>query len=111
MYRMTRLWMRHSRFLSWQYCQARGRRDIRGENILYENLMIMMLIESALAGSWNFPSEKEQIERFVVSVQHLLAADKLPLLDAEYWTLLEEHLVSMQLFLPVKQCQPVHHCR
>ena len=63
--------------------------------------MIIMLIESALAGSWIFFSEKEQIERFVASVQDLLAADKLPLWDTEYWTLLEEHLAIMQLFLPV----------
>ena len=61
----------------------------------------MMLIESALAGSWNFFSEKDQIERFVDSVQHLLAADKLPFLDAESWTLMNEHLAIMQLFLPV----------
>ena len=45
--------------------------------------------------------QKEQIERFVDSVQHLPAADKLPLLDAEYWTLLEEHMAIMQLFLRV----------
>ena len=51
--------------------------------------MIMMLIESALAGSWNYFSENEQFERVVDSVQHLRAADKLPLLDAQYWTLLE----------------------
>ena len=38
---------------------------------------------------------------FVDSVQHLRAADKLPLLDAQYWTLLEEHIAIMQLFLPV----------
>ena len=63
--------------------------------------MIMMLIESALAGSWKFFSKKEQIEKFVGSVQHLRAADKLPLLDAQYWTLLEEHMAIMQLFIPV----------
>ena len=68
-----------------------------------------MLIESALAGSWFFFSEKEQIERFVDSVQDLLAADKLPLCDTEYWTLLEEHLAIMQLFLPV--IEPVDHSR
>ena len=70
---------------------------------MYENLMIMMLIESAFAGSWNFFSEKEQIERFVNSFQHLPAADELPLLDAQYWTLLERHIASMQLFLPFNQ--------
>ena len=61
----------------------------------------MMLIESALAGSWNFLSKKAQIDRDVDSVQYLQAADKLPLLDAQYWALLEEHMAIMQLFLPV----------
>ena len=63
--------------------------------------MIMMLIESALAGSWNFLSKKAQIDRDVDSVQYLQAADKLPLLDAQYWALLEEHTTIMQLFLAV----------
>ena len=63
--------------------------------------MIMMLIESALAGSWNFLSKNALIGRFVDSVQHLQAADKLPLLDAQYWALLEEHMAIIQLFLPV----------
>ena len=45
--------------------------------------------------------QREQIEKFVNSVQHLRAADRIPLLDAEYWTLLEEHMAIMQLFLRV----------
>ena len=61
----------------------------------------MMLIESALAGSWNFFSKNALIGRFVDSVQHLQAADKLPLLDAQYWALLEEHNSIIQLFFPV----------
>ena len=44
---------------------------------------------------------KDQVEKFVDNVQHLRAADKIPLLDAEYWTLLEEHMAIMQLFLRV----------
>jgi hypothetical protein len=45
--------------------------------------------------------QKDQIEKFVDSVQHLLAADKIPVLDAEYWTLLLENMAIMQLFLCV----------
>ncbi len=30
--------------------------------------------------------QKDQIEMFVDSVQHLRASDKIPVLDAEYWT-------------------------
>ena len=44
---------------------------------------------------------KRQIERFIDSVQHLQAAGKIPVLDAEFWTLLEEHMAIMQLFLRV----------
>ena len=40
-------------------------------------------------------------QRFVDSVQQVKAADKLPLLDAQYWALLEEHTTIMQLFLAV----------
>ena len=48
-----------------------------------------------------FLYKREKIERFVDSVQHLQAADKLPLLDAQYWALLEEHNSIIQLFFPV----------